>query len=97
VTVPGVHTLVVLETNTVLNGLWNLTQIIIDKVTGEKQRTPDIRLATAKAFQIAFRVPGFLISSALISVAEFFPSDLAIVLTLTNDRQAKSYTNKQID
>jgi hypothetical protein len=24
--VPGVHILVVLETNTVLNGLWNLTQ-----------------------------------------------------------------------
>jgi len=27
---PGVHILVVLETNTVLNGLWNLTQNIKD-------------------------------------------------------------------
>jgi hypothetical protein len=31
VIVPGDHILVVLETNTVLNGLWNMTDIIREK------------------------------------------------------------------
>jgi hypothetical protein len=36
VTVPGVHILVVLETDMGLNGLWNLTQVITEKY---KQKT----------------------------------------------------------
>ena len=34
---PGVHMLVVLETNTGLNGWWNLTQNITGKVIEQKQ------------------------------------------------------------
>src|SRR5947209_6744708 len=40
VTVPGVPILECLETNSVLNGWWILTQNITEKLTDKKQRTP---------------------------------------------------------
>jgi hypothetical protein len=42
---PGVHILACLETNTVLNGWWSLTQSITKKYKRAKQRTANIVLA----------------------------------------------------